>query len=581
MRLTGLLAGLAALAGAASARADCKLGQLVEIPITLRGSSPETIAKINGREARFTVDSGAFYSIISPGVAAENKLKLSAAPFGMRLVGVGGSADMDVTKVKSFTLAGIDLPNIEFIVGGSEVGGAGVIGQNVLHIGDVEFDLPHGKISLYRPDGCLKTMLAYWATATDPVSQIRLEDEPRRFIIGSVKINGQNVSATFDSGAYSTVISLATAHRLGIRIDGPGVESAGFGHGFGGRMVRSWIVPINEITVGGETLRNTHLRVEDLGATEMLVGDDFFLAHRIYVSHSQGKMYFTYVGGSFFDAREQHGHAVTGEGKALDLKDTAAAPSDADGLSRQAMALLAKGDKAGALADLDKAIALAPSEPRFLLEHARIEARSGHADLALADLDKLIAAKPDAVDALLLRADLQRNAHRPERAMADYDAASALLDKASDSRFGLAEAYLAMERPAKALPEIDQWIAAHPVDSRQSIALNSRCWARALLGQDLVKALSDCNAALKTAPRREMVLDSRGLVHLRMGDAAAAVKDYDGALAIDPKVAWSLYGRGLAKAKLGDKAGSDADIAAAKALAPRIADRAARFGITS
>jgi tetratricopeptide (TPR) repeat protein len=109
--------------------------------------------------------------------------------------------------------------------------------------------------------------------------------------------------------------------------------------------------------------------------------------------------------------------------------------------------------------------------------------------------------------------------------------------------------------------------------------VNGRCWARALGNIDLPKALADCNNAIHNMPHKEVGLDSRGLVRLRMGDYAGAVADYTAALTIDPKIAWSLYGRGLAKLKLGDKAGGEADIAAAKGLAPKLADRAARFGI--
>jgi hypothetical protein len=32
----------------------------------------------------------------------------------------------------------------------------------------------------------------------------------------------------------------------------------------------------------------------------MIIGADFFMAHRIYVARSQGKIYFTYKGGPVF-----------------------------------------------------------------------------------------------------------------------------------------------------------------------------------------------------------------------------------------------------------------------------------------
>lgn len=75
------------------------------------------------------------------------------------------------------------------------------------------------------------------------------------------------------------------------------------------------------------------------------------------------------------------------------------------------------------------------------------------------------------------------------------------------------------------------------------------------------------------------VLDSRGLVHLRLGQNDAAIDDYDEALRRRPKTDWSLYGRGLAKQRMGQRAEGDADIAAALALNPGMSAEFKRYGI--
>jgi tetratricopeptide (TPR) repeat protein len=112
-------------------------------------------------------------------------------------------------------------------------------------------------------------------------------------------------------------------------------------------------------------------------------------------------------------------------------------------------------------------------------------------------------------------------------------------------------------------------------------ALNGRCWARALAGRDLDKALNDCNRAVRDNPKTSAFLDSRGLVYLRMGDLPKAIADYDAALALRPGAAWSLYGRGLAKARLGMKTDGQADLAAAVAVDPTLPDKAKTYGIAA
>ena len=66
---------------------------------------------------------------------------------------------------------------------------------------------------------------------------------------------------------------------------------------------------------------------------------------------------------------------------------------------------------------------------------------------------------------------------------------------AADVRLRLAGFYERWDRLTDAVAQYDLWINAHPDDNRHSLALNGRCWARGLLGQDLDKALSDCDAA--------------------------------------------------------------------------------------
>lgn len=83
----------------------------------------------------------------------------------------------------------------------------------------------------------------------------------------------------------------------------------------------------------------------------------------------------------------------------------------------------------------------------------------------------------------------------------------------------------------------------------------------------------------KASPAYAEILDSRGLVRLRLGKVAEALADYDAALALLPKQEWSLYGRGLCKLRLGKTVEGNADIAAAFALEPDLAEQAKKYGI--
>jgi tetratricopeptide (TPR) repeat protein len=224
---------------------------------------------------------------------------------------------------------------------------------------------------------------------------------------------------------------------------------------------------------------------------------------------------------------------------------------------------------------------LAPNEPRYAYERGMAYLGNNQPILAMADLDQALKLKPDDVAALMARAHLRLAARDRTDVLADLAAIDRVAPREADIRLALAGLYGRVDVPAAAIGQFDLWIKAHPEDSRLGQALGGRCWARALAGRDFDKALKDCDGALRITPKNPDVLNSRGLVHLRLGDLDKAIADYDAALSAQPKIAWSLYGRGVARLRKGLTAEGQADIAAATALRPRLPEEAKAHGIAS
>lgn len=88
-----LILTVVALSGPPTAAvAGCKIGKLAELTVTMTGLRPLVTAKINGADALFIADSGAFFSIITPAAAAQFKLRLE--PTRAFVTGVGGEAGL-------------------------------------------------------------------------------------------------------------------------------------------------------------------------------------------------------------------------------------------------------------------------------------------------------------------------------------------------------------------------------------------------------------------------------------------------------------------------------------------------------
>src|SRR5262249_54106599 len=149
----------------------------------------------------------------------------------------------------------------------------------------------------------------------------------------------------------------------------------------------------------------------------------------------------------------------------------------------------------------------------------------------------------------------------------------------ADNRLAMGEIYIQVREFTRAVAQFNLWIAVHDDDSRIGSAYTSRCRARALSGQELDKALSDCNKATHMTSDNFAALHSGGLVRLRQGDFGRAVADYTDALKLRPQSPWSLYGRGLAEGRQKNTTASTDDMAAATKLAPHIADAFKRIGL--
>ena len=563
---------------------ECRLENYGTLPVEMVGNRATTMVKINGNNTRFILDTGAFFNTMSNANASSLGLKVQPTPFGFRIGGVGGAATAKQAHVKEFGILDMTLKNVDFIVGGTDTGD-GLLGANLLDFADLEIDLAHGKLTLFKVNHCDKDALAYWVKdGKYNVADIESADnqyDRRTFL--TVTINGKKVRAVLDSGAAATVLIRDAAERAGIDLNAPDVKAGSTSIGIGARRVKTWTVNIDSFSVGSETIQHSQMQVIDgkIGDdTDMLLGVDFLLAHHMFIANSKKKAYFTYNGGRVFsfatapsDSDKSDTGAVTDE--------SGSAPKTADDYALLGQAHLSRGEPKAAVDDLDEAIRMAPDQAAFYLARARAHEADKQPDAALTDLDKSVTLDPKNVDALLMRAEL-RFAHRDRTgAASDVVAASALTPAGSARSRSIAALYIRLDQPAAALPLLDDWIRLHGDDAMLGSALNERCWARGLSNQMLDDALKDCRKAIKRDGDNPAYLDSLGLVEFRLGHYPDAIKVYEQAVAQRPRSAWSRYGLGLARLRAGQTDAGNADLVAARTLDPRVETRATKYGLTA
>ncbi len=521
--LAGALAALALLLPAA-AHAKCTI-QAAELPVKMVGVRAIATVGIDGTSVPLIVDSGAFFSFLTPAAAAQLKLSVHPIPSNIAVQGLDGKVDADMTTVKKLELLGSSIPDVQFIVGGAEMGAGsmGIIGRDILSLVDTEYDLAHGVIRFIVPsEDCSNANMAYWA-GTTPVSEIELlrdHDNPTLVpaIRGLIKVNDKPVLALFDSGSSATTITLNAAREAGVA--SADMKVTGMSYGAAGKGAKSWSATFAKIDLGGEVIRNSRIGVSDFHIHEdMLLGIDFFLSHRIYVSRKRRLMFLTYNGGRVFtDNIVAPAEAAASGASSAGAADDA--PLTADAYARRGAASASRGDYAGALADLDRACALAPASAAFLAQRGQIHLQLRQPDQAMQDFDKALQADPHQSDALMLRATMRAQAKNADGALADLAELDKALAPEAQMRVEMGHLYLSLHAPAQAVAQYDRWVPNHAHEFQVENVLYERCWARVQLGTELDKALDDCDAAVHAKAKNAIFLSARGWVWLRQGKPA-------------------------------------------------------------
>lgn len=479
--LGALAAGLACEARAADPP-KCKLLSVAEWPVRLDRGQPVTDGMINGHRVGIMIDTGAAVSLLTK--ASAQKLDLYTRATATYVTGFGGDSQVLLTRIEELSIGDASVKGMRVRVGGERPipGVDFIVGEDFLHVLDVEFDYAKGVIRLFQPDGCRNAWLAYW----DPKAQVVPMEDDSAMIGIPVKVNGREARGMLDSGASTSIIAADFADSVGVGASTPGVVPASCASGVGADAVHSWVGRFDSVALGGETIRDPRLPFADftLGAyrrsPEIILGTDFLRTHRVLVSRSQGKVYFSYAGGLVFPAT----------------------PSiDCDERMR------GKGVK-DMLAAYDEALATEPNDTKARLNRAVLRLREKDAKGAIADLDRVIAAEPANAVALAARA-----AARAQQR--DYD--GALADNAAAIANGMRNAGMYVQRARY----------------------------RRAAGDD-AGTLREYDQALELDPHDAAALRGRGAMHFQAGRFDAAGKDFATIVAArpDPYAAlWLAFAR--------------------------------------
>ena len=290
----------------AAAESQCKYTPIGKLPLRYSGPGLEitTEGTINGTPAELLVDTGAYATALTRTGTERRGIRLYAT--GRRASGFGGTSPIYASIVNEFIVGPVRAGRSNMPVIGSfgdTPSYDGILGAPFLFQTDVEISLATKQLTFFVPEKCGGTFLGYWGQDVQAVP-LRRHDQDHMNPKFFVRINGKELEAMIDTGAFASMMTADAARRAGIDLNGPSVTRGTDVGGIGDYTASRWHAKTT-FQIGEEIVQNAEIGIENSGLNmaDVVLGADFLRAHRVLISVSQNKLYFSYVGGEPFGQR--------------------------------------------------------------------------------------------------------------------------------------------------------------------------------------------------------------------------------------------------------------------------------------
>ncbi len=291
----GLVALAACSAGGGDGVAACRPVLWSDIPVDVSHSGVALIgARVDGRPATMVLDTGAETTVIT--AEAASRLGVARSFEHPRIMlGASGQTVAGLTVPVTFSFGDVGTRDARLIVGvfplplvaGEKLDG--LLGADLLGATDVDLDLPHGRIGLYRPlePDCGTPRAANLPSGFGAdAAVVPMEPGPLARVVLPVSLNGHVLLAVLDSGASASTVSLRGAAAAGVSQDeldhAPSIST----HAASATLFSARLHRFEHLQVGPDRAARPVLLVGalDLGKPDMLLGLDYLRAHRVYLA---------------------------------------------------------------------------------------------------------------------------------------------------------------------------------------------------------------------------------------------------------------------------------------------------------
>jgi hypothetical protein len=297
--LAWLLTACVALPQAAGAA--CVVAKQETVPVEIVAGVPVANVRVNDVALPFVLDTGAQRSLITDAAVQRAGVRLdewasttvrgvsgyerhrNADPASLQL---GGIALRRRTVAADQTLTVGPLP--QAALAGHTV--AGLLGVDFLAGFDLDFDLPHRQVSLYRVAGCAGRFPP-WPPGYDVIPAIQ---PIRDILIIPVELDGRTLRTEIDSGSAISLLIEPGIDRMGLTPDILAQDPAGAMNGVGRFTIGTRRHHFDALRVGAERITDPTIwaaPVHVLRIVDMLLGGEWLRGRRVWISYATSQIF--------------------------------------------------------------------------------------------------------------------------------------------------------------------------------------------------------------------------------------------------------------------------------------------------
>jgi predicted aspartyl protease len=280
------------LQGCTMAPSTCQAAS-VDVPVTFVDGVPTIPVTVDGLKFRFMIDSGAYISTLTPRTVELLNSQSKSMPLGGVAVGVGGRVVEGSSQPGDFKIDALRVSHEIFSVAELSSSDApatridGLLGADILSQNNFALDFPHNRFMMFPLGACPSEFPFHGQFVDVPYHST----DEAGFII-SVAVDGHDIDAAIDTGAYRTAYDRFDLTRAG-------VQGTVFGEshkveGFGAKTTFMQPERFDSMTIGAEEIDND---VVDVLAAQhdddaiSLLGEDYLRHHQVFVSRDTAKVW--------------------------------------------------------------------------------------------------------------------------------------------------------------------------------------------------------------------------------------------------------------------------------------------------